>query len=281
MVLQQLLSTCKSAWFHRWERWNGTLKCILSANACSRTVSAWDTERNRVTAIYAGLLMFSWTSCTSCLLFVPMHTGRSDLLWDCQVARKQHVLLTFECVSTNGCSTLLLRAPGMLSASISALSQGCWGTHWAGKDWKASVMVKILCSISSWLIPDIKVFPPAPQIHLFHALVCVLAKKILSWLWVKEVRICLGRDTVVTHQETVQMEVLSALSVKWCGHAASCETACHVEVTADSLLLALEVGAVTQSVSRRAVLLHDRWIVFNCFIFVPGDVFRGSFTLLM
>lgn len=101
-------------------------------------------------------------------------------------------------------------------------------------------------------------FLPSPQIHLFHAVVCVLAKKIVSWLWVNEVRICLGRDKVVAHQETVQTEVLSAPSVKWCGHAASCEAVCHVEVPANSLLLALEVGAVTQSMSRRAVLLHDR-----------------------
>lgn len=69
----------------------------------------------------------------------------------------------------------------------------------------------------------------------------------------------MGRESMVAHQETVQTEVLAGPSVKWYGRPASCESVCHVEVRADSLLLlALEIGAVTQSMSWGAMLLHDR-----------------------
>lgn len=78
-----------------------------------------------------------------------------------------------------------------------------WGRHWAGMSYRASVIVKLLCSILSLLIPGGKVIPLDPLVHSFCMPVCALAK--IWWLlWVNGMKIHLDKDTVVAHQETVQ-----------------------------------------------------------------------------
>lgn len=145
--------------------------------------------------INARLLMFTWTIFASCLLLVPVHTGRPDFFQGCPVARKQHLQSHFlgMCFPewVQQLDAAYLARHNSPPASVQSL-QGSWRKHQANTSWRASTVEDAL----GFVFVNLRCFPLPPK-SFPSTLPHDLAKLRVMWLWVNRMRTDLDKDTAV------------------------------------------------------------------------------------